>query len=83
MIEFTAIQNVSDNISTLTLIYVVLLAFVLSSILAFVYQKTFRGLSYSRNYVQSIVLISIISAVVIQSVGESLARGVGSRSEGR
>ena len=45
MIEFTAIQNVSDNISTLTLIYVVLLAFVLSSILAFVYQKTFRGLS--------------------------------------
>ncbi len=77
MIEFTAIQNVSDNISTLTLIYVVLLAFVLSSILAFVYQKTFRGLSYSRNYVQSIVLISIISAVVIQSVGESLARGVG------
>ena len=49
----------------------------LSSALAFVYQKTFRGLSYSRNFVQSIVLISIISTVVIQSVGDSLARGFG------
>lgn len=64
-----------DNLNLLLLS--IILAFVLSTILAFVYQKTFRGLSYSRNYVQSIVLISIISATVIQAVGDSLSRGIG------
>lgn len=64
-----------DNLNILLLS--IFLAFVLSTILAFAYQKTFRGLSYSRNYVQSIVLISIISATVIQAVGDSLSRGIG------
>ena len=59
------------------LIFVILLSFILSTMLAFVYQKTYRGLSYSRNYVQSIVLLSIISAMVIQAIGDSLARGLG------
>jgi len=77
MFNSITVQTASENASILTLVFTILLAFVLSTILAFVYQKTFRGLSYSRNYVQSIVLISIISAVVIQSVGDSLSRGIG------
>ena len=59
-------QTATESATMLTLIYVVLMAFVMSTVIAFVYLKTFRGLSYSRNYVQSIILISIISAMVIQ-----------------
>jgi hypothetical protein len=70
-------HTAAENASILTLIFTILLSFVLSTLLAYVYQKTFRGLSYSRNYVQSIVLISIIAAVVIQSVGDSMSRGIG------
>ncbi|MFQ5544169.1 MAG: DUF4956 domain-containing protein, partial [Nitrospiria bacterium] len=66
MFDSVTVQTASENASLFTLIFVILLAFVLSTILAFVYQKTFRGLSYSRNFVQSVVLISIISAVIIQ-----------------
>jgi uncharacterized membrane protein YhiD involved in acid resistance len=77
MFDSITAQTASESVSVLTLLFTILLAFVLSSVLAFVYQKTFRGLSYSRNFVQSIVLISIVSAVVIQSVGDSLARGFG------
>ncbi|MCK5830349.1 MAG: DUF4956 domain-containing protein [Methylococcales bacterium] len=77
MFNSITVQTATENNSIFTLIFTILLAFVLSTILAFVYQKTFRGLSYSRNYVQSIVLISIISTVVIQSVGDSLSRGIG------
>lgn len=77
MFDSVTVQTASESVSVLTLVFTILLAFVLSSMLAFVYQKTFRGLSYSRNFVQSIVLISIISTVVIQSVGDSLARGFG------
>ena len=77
MFNSITVQTAAENASIFILVFTILLAFVLSTILAFVYQKTFRGLSYSRNYVQSIVLISIISAVVIQSVGDSLSRGIG------
>ncbi len=77
MFNAITVQTATETESIYILIFTILLAFVLSTLIAFVYQKTFRGLSYSRNYVQSIVLISIISAVVIQSVGDSLSRGIG------
>lgn len=75
MLDSITVQTTTEAAGVWTLIYVVLLSFVLSTLLAWVYRKTFRGLSFSRNYVQSIVLISIISSTVIQSVGDSLARG--------
>lgn len=77
MIDSTTVQTASENANLLTVSYTLLLSFILSTTLAFVYQHTFRGLSYSRNYVQAIILISIIAAVVIQAVGDSLARGIG------
>jgi hypothetical protein len=77
MVEALTAQSATESASLITLLYVLLLSFVLSMMLAYVYQKTFRGLSYSRNFVQSIILISIIAATVIQSVGDSLARGIG------
>jgi hypothetical protein len=77
MLDSLNVQTVSESGGAITLIYTLLLAFVLSTMLAFVYQKTFRGLSYSRNYVQAIILISIVAAVIIQSIGDSLARGLG------
>lgn len=77
MLESLSAQSATESATVLTLVYVVLMSFVLSSIVAYVYQLTFRGLSYSRNFVQSIILIAIIAAVIIQSVGDSLARGIG------
>jgi len=77
MLESLNVQTVLESGGIFTLLYVLLLSFVLSTTLAFVYQKTFRGLSYSRNFVQAIILISIVAAMVIQSVGDSLARGIG------
>lgn len=77
MLERFTAQTATESASLQTLIFVILLSFVLSTLLAFVYQKTYRGLSYSRNYVQAIVLIAIIAAMVIQSIGDSLARGIG------
>ena len=77
MFNSITVQSASENPSSIILLYVLLLSFVLSTLLAFVYKKTYRGLSFSRNYVQTIVLISTISAMVIQAIGDSLARGLG------
>ena len=77
MFDSITVQTASESANIQTLIYTILLAFILSSLLAIVYQKTLGGQPYSRNYIQSIVLISLISAVIIQAIGDSLARGLG------
>jgi len=77
MFDSVTVQSAAENASLLTLTYVILLSFVLSTLLAVVYQKTYRGMSYSRNYVQALILIAIIAAMIIQAVGDSLARGFG------
>ncbi len=77
MLDSLTVQTAAESASLMTLLYITTLSFILSTVLAVVYIKTFRGLSYSRNYVQALVLISIVAAMVIQAVGDSLARGIG------
>ncbi|MBV72371.1 MAG: DUF4956 domain-containing protein [Myxococcales bacterium] len=52
-------------------------AFVLGSIIAFVYQKTYQGLSYSRSFVQSLILGAIVATILMLAIGDNLARGLG------
>jgi uncharacterized membrane protein YhiD involved in acid resistance len=54
-----------------------LTAFVLSSAIALMYERTFQGLSYSRGLVQSMILGSIVSCLLMISIGDNIARGIG------
>ena len=54
-----------------------LIAFLLSSIIALTYERTFQGLSYSRGLVQSMILGSIVSCLLMISIGDNIARGIG------
>jgi len=76
-LDFSLLQANTDNPTLSTVIYTMLLAFLLSSLLAFTYEKTTRDLSVSKNYLQALVLASIVSATVMQAIGDSLARGLG------
>lgn len=53
------------------------LAFVLGQSVAWLYTKTHRGLSYSRNLVHSLVLLCMIVTMVMLVVGDSVARAFG------
>ena len=53
------------------------LSFLLASLAAIVYQITFRGFTYSRSYVQSLILGSVITCTLIMAVGSNFARGMG------
>ncbi len=46
-------------------------------IIALVYRFTYRGASYSTSFVNSLVLLSLITAVVILVIGNNLARAFG------
>ena len=54
-----------------------LIAFLLSSLIAMMYERTFQGLSYSRGLVQSMVLGSIVSCLLMIAIGDNIARGIG------
>ncbi len=46
-------------------------------VIALVYRFTYRGASYSSSFVNSLVLLSLITAVVILVIGNNLARAFG------
>ncbi|MDD5766026.1 MAG: DUF4956 domain-containing protein [Candidatus Marinimicrobia bacterium] len=54
-----------------------LMALSLSSLIALVYERTFQGLSYSRSLVQSMILGSLISCMLMIAIGDNIARGIG------
>lgn len=61
--------------------YVVLLttlfAFFLSSLIAITYQLTTLSIYRRAHYLQALVLIGSVAAMVMQAIGDSLARGLG------
>lgn len=71
--SLTAVQDTGFLTTTIT----VSMSFILSTFIAYVYVWTIGKGPYSKNYIQAMVLISIIAADIILSVGDSLARGIG------
>jgi uncharacterized membrane protein YhiD involved in acid resistance len=72
----TTVSN-SPNVAITHVISALLLSFVLSSVLAKLYQMTFQSLSYSRSFVHTLILGGMITCMVMMSMGDSIARGVG------
>ena len=54
-----------------------LASFFLSSLIALVYERTFQGLTWSRGIMQSMVLGSIITCLLMIAIGDNVARGIG------
>lgn len=54
-----------------------LLAFLLATVIGWVYVRTHQGLSYSRAYVQALVLGGVIAATLMLAIGNNVARGIG------
>ncbi|HUV41094.1 MAG TPA: DUF4956 domain-containing protein [Sedimentisphaerales bacterium] len=54
-----------------------LLAFVLGQVVAWVYYFTHTGLSYSRTFVQSLVLITVVVALIMAVIGNNIITAFG------
>jgi len=53
------------------------LSFVLSSSLAWIYRATYQGLSYQRGFVQTLALAAPVAAIAMLAIGDDIARGLG------
>lgn len=77
MLDLLQIQANLKDPTLLSISYSVVLAFVLSVLLAKTYQKSFQGLSYSRSFLQALILGSLVTCIAMQAIGDNVARGFG------
>ncbi len=54
-----------------------LLAFILGQVIAWIYYATHSGLSYSRNFVQALIMITVVVAMVMSVIGNNIITAVG------
>lgn len=76
-VDLISAAGSSQSLSLQHVISALLLSFVLCSIIAKLYQMTFQSLSYSRAFVHTLILGGMIVCLVMMSLGDSLARGIG------
>ncbi len=70
--------DLTASVPTLpSVLFQLLLAFVLSKPLAWIYVWTHHGMSYSRSFVHALVLLAMIVTIVMLAIGDSLARAFG------
>ncbi|MDD4869943.1 MAG: DUF4956 domain-containing protein [Kiritimatiellae bacterium] len=77
MDDFLTVFTTSQELSIQQILCGLVSSFVLSSVFAVVYRWSFRGLSYSRSFVHTLVLGGMITCMVIMAIGNNLARGLG------
>ncbi len=77
MFELFPDQPVFEYPTFINVLYSLIWSFVLSSIIAITHKFTFTGPQYPRNFFQAIALGSIVAAMVMMAIGDSLARGLG------
>jgi hypothetical protein len=53
------------------------LAFMLSLSIAWIYRATYEGLSYQRGFVQTLALSGPVAAMAMLAIGDDIARGLG------
>lgn len=77
MIDFLSLQGSTENPTFVTILFTVLLAFLLSSLIAYTFDKTTEQVVTPVGFLQALILVAIVTATVMQAIGDSLARGLG------
>ena len=77
MFDIQSLQANSETPTFVSILLAVSLCIVLSSCIVFTYDRTTKASKKDNNYLQSLAIISILATMVMQAVGDSLARGLG------
>lgn len=77
MFDIQLLENSPDTPSFYRVLITVVFAFFLSSLITLTYEMTTKSIYRKAHFLQSLALISIVAATVMQAIGDSLARGLG------
>jgi uncharacterized membrane protein YhiD involved in acid resistance len=71
---FSSFQNATDVFSVADVLFATILSFLLSLIIAWVYQITYKGVSYTQSYVHTLIMMSMIVSIIMLVIGSNIAR---------
>lgn len=77
MFDFSLSDINTDNPSILSVVYALLMSFVLATFISFTYEKTTSHNRSPGHFIQSMILGAIIATIVAQAIGDSIGRGLG------
>jgi len=77
MFDLSILQQSPDTPTFYAILFSVLFAFFLSSMVAITYDLTTNTTYRRADFLQSLCLISMVASMVMQAIGNSLARGLG------
>jgi len=77
MFDLQLLENDPSTPSFYAVLITALFSFFLSSMICITYQITTKSIYRKAHFLQSLALISIVAATVMQAIGDSLARGLG------
>lgn len=72
--EIFGIEDLTSEFSVMDVVIVMLLSFVLSACIGWIYKITHKGTSYTQSFVFTLVLNGMIVALVMLIVGSNIAR---------
>ncbi len=72
-----AAKNSLTELSAAVVLMNILISFALCMVIAWVYRQTHRSISYSRSYVQAMIMLGVLAAVAMMILGNNLTRALG------
>jgi uncharacterized membrane protein YhiD involved in acid resistance len=67
-------QNTTDVFSAGDVVFTIVLSFVLSLAIAWVYQITYKGVSYTQSYDHTLMMMTMVVAIIMLVIGSNIAR---------
>jgi hypothetical protein len=77
MFDLIQLENAEHATPILLVVFALALNVLLSLILVFAYEKTSRQVSRPDHFIQSLLLLSVVTCTIMQSIGDSLALSFG------
>lgn len=77
VIKKSVIEEFTGTISTLDIFLSLLVAILAAIIVVFIYKKTYTGVSYTKSFSLSILLLAMVTSLVIRTINSNLALSLG------
>lgn len=71
------INQFTSSVSALDIILSVLVAFIISIYIIYIYKKTFSGVVYNKNISLTIVMLSLVTSLIIRTINANLSLSLG------
>lgn len=77
LIKKGVVEEFTGSIATGDLFLSLLVAFLAAIFITFIYKKTYTGVSYTKSFVLSIILLAMVTSLVIRTINSNLALSLG------